>query len=345
MTRPLAIGTGSCLIVGEVAMAHDGSLGAAHAYIDAIADRGADAVKFQTHIAGAESTPSEPFRVKFSQQDESRFAYWQRTSFSAEQWGGLAEHCAARGVTFLSSPFSVEAVDLLEAIGMPAWKMASGEIGNAPLLDRVARTKLPVILSSGMSSLAELDAAAARVRAAGADLAVMQCTTAYPCPPQRIGLNMLPVLRDRYRCPVGLSDHSGTIYAGLAAATLGIDILEVHVTMSRAAFGPDVPASVTLDEFKQLVDGVRFIERMRGAPVDKDAVAADMQPLRDIFTRSVVARENLAAGTVLREQHLTLKKPGTGIAGARLPELVGRRLAKAVRADQLLSDDDLEATH
>ena len=334
-----------CLIVGEVAMAHDGSLGLAHAFLDAIADAGADAVKFQTHIAEAESTPSEPFRVKFSRQDERRYDYWARTAFTADEWRGLADHCRDREVRFLSSPFSNEAVALLDALDMPAWKVGSGEVGNLRLLDAMIATRKPVILSSGMSDLAELDAAVARVRAAGVDVAVMQCTTAYPCPPERVGLNVISALRDRYRCSVGLSDHSGTIYAGLAAATVGIAILEVHVTMNRGMFGPDVPASVTLDELRQLVSGVRFIERMRAHPVDKDEAAAGMKPLRDIFTRSVVARGDMAAGTILREDQLTTKKPGTGIPGARLPDLVGRRLRRAVAADQLLAEEDIEGSH
>lgn len=330
-----------CLIVGEVAMAHDGSLGLAHAYIDAIAAAGADAVKFQTHIAAAESTPSEPFRVKFSKQDERRYDYWKRTEFTAEQWRGLADHCQAKNVAFLSSPFSVEAVELLDPLGVPAWKVGSGEVGNVQLLDRMIRTGKPVILSSGMSGLSELDAAVERAKSGGVGVAVMQCTTAYPCPPERVGLNMIPVLRTRYGVPVGLSDHSGTIYAGLAAATIGVKVLEIHVTMNRAMFGPDVRASITLDELRQLVDGVRFIETMKTSPVDKDAVAKEMQPLRDIFTRSVVARADLPAGTVLRAEHLAAKKPGTGIPGGKLPDLIGRRLRHAVVTDQLLRDDDL----
>ena len=342
---PFSFTPDRCLIIGEVGMAHDGSLGLAHAFVDAIADRGADAVKFQTHIAEAESTPSEPFRVKFSRQDERRYDYWTRTAFTADQWRGLAGHCRDRGVLFLSSPFSGEAVALLGALEMPAWKIASGEVGNLRLLDQVIATRRPVILSSGMSDLGELDTAVARVRDAGVDVAVMQCTTAYPCPPEQVGLNMIPALRERYRCPVGLSDHSGTIYAGLAAATIGISLLEVHVTMNRAMFGPDVPASVRLDELRQLVDGVRFIEQMRAHPVDKDAAASGLRPLRDIFTRSVVARADMAAGTVLREDQLTTKKPGTGIPGARLQELVGRRLRRAVTADQLLAENDLEDSH
>jgi N-acetylneuraminate synthase len=338
-----AIGTGHpCLIVGEVAQAHDGSLGFAHAFIDAIANAGADAVKFQTHIAAAESTPAEPWRVKFSRQDVTRYDYWHRMEFAEEHWVGLKQHAEERGLVFLSSPFSSEAVDLLEKIGMVAWKVASGEVSNAPLLERLLATKRPLLLSSGMSGLAELDATVARAQAASVPIAVLQCTTAYPCPPERIGLNLLPFFRERYGCPVGLSDHSGTTFAGLAAAALGCDVLEVHVTLSREMFGPDVPASVTTAELKHLVEGIRFVERMRASPVDKDAAAGDVAAMRHLFTKSVVARVDLAAGTVLRPEHLSFKKPGTGIPSERVESVLGRPLRRAVARDQLLSWEDLD---
>jgi N-acetylneuraminate synthase len=329
-------------VIGEVALSHDGSLGTAHAFIDAIAAAGADAVKFQTHIAAAESTPSEPFRVRFTRQDASRYDNWKRMEFTAEQWRGLAEHCRERDVLFISSPFSIEAVDLLERIGQPVWKIPSGETSNAQLLDRVLQTGVPVLLSTGMSPLAEIDAAVARVKSRGVPVGVFQCTTAYPCPPERIGLNLIPEYRARYGGWVGLSDHSATIYAGLAAAAVGIDMLEVHVALSRDMFGPDVVASVTTAELRQLVDGVRFIERIRANPVDKDALAQDMTPLRRIFTRSLVARRALPAGTVLTREHVAVKKPGTGLSPDRLDEIVGRRLRRAVEADQLLAAEDIE---
>ncbi len=336
------LGRGRCLVIGEVALTHDGSLGLAHAFVDAIANAGADAVKFQTHIASAESTPSEPFRVKFSRQDATRYEYWQRMEFTPEQWVGLADHARERGVLFLSSAFSIEAVDLLERIGMPLWKVGSGETFNGVLLDRMADTGAPVLLSTGMSRIEEIDGAVARVRGRGAEVGVFQCTTAYPCPPEKVGLNMLPFYRERYGCWVGLSDHSATIYPGLAAATLGVDLLEVHVALSREMFGPDVPASVTTSELRQLVDGIRFIETMRANPVDKDALAGQTDPLRRIFTRSIVARGALPAGTVLEPAHLALKKPGSGLAPERLPDVIGRRLRRDVATDQLLSVEDIE---
>jgi N-acetylneuraminate synthase len=337
-----ALGRGRCLIIGEVALTHDGSLGLAHAFIDAIANAGADAVKFQTHIAAAESTPAEPFRVKFSRQDATRYDYWKRMEFTADQWRGLADHCRERGVLFISSPFSHEAVDLLERIGQPLWKIASGETGNARLLDRILETGSPVLLSTGMSPLAEIDAAVARVKARGAPVGVFQCTTAYPCPPEKIGLNLIAEYRQRYGCWVGLSDHSATIFPGLAGAALGMDMLELHVALSREMFGPDVIASVTTAELAQLVEGIRFVERMRAHPLDKDASAAETAPLRRLFTRSVVARVPLAAGTVLTAEHLAIKKPGTGLPAQRFDEVVGRRLRRAVAADQLLVAEDIE---
>lgn len=331
-----------CRVVAEVAQAHDGSLGTAHAYIDAAADAGADAIKFQTHLAAAESTPSEPWRVPFSRQDATRYGYWRRMEFPEPAWAELAAHAGERGLAFVSSPFSLEAVALLQRTGIDVWKIASGEVGNTALLDAVIDDGRPVILSSGMSDLAELDAAVARVQGSGVELTVLQCTSAYPTPPEQLGLNVLAELRERYGCAVGLSDHSGTVHAGIAAVALGASLLEVHITFSRAAFGPDVPASLTLEELAQLTDGVRFVSTALANPIDKDASAPAFADMRALFTRSVVARHALPAGHVLGPDDLAAKKPGTGIPAARLPELVGRRLSHAVEPDQLLADTDLE---
>ena len=332
----------SCLIIGEVAQAHDGSLGMAHAYIDAIADAGADAVKFQTHIAAAESTPDEPWRVKFSPQDATRYEYWQRMEFSEPQWHGLKQHADERGMMFLSSPFSIEAVQLLTRVGVAAWKVASGEVNNMPMFEAMAATGRPLVISTGMSPLGEIDTAVERVRARGVPLAVMQCTSAYPCPADRVGLNLLAVFRERYGCAVGLSDHSGVIYPGLAAAALGIEVLETHVTFSRQMFGPDVPASLTTAELTQLVEGIRFIEQMKANPVDKDAEASDLEGMRKLFNKSIVARVDLSAGTVLQREHVSLKKPGDGIPASKLFQVINRRLRRSVAADTLLREEDLD---
>jgi len=331
-----------CLVIAEIAQTHDGSLGQAHAFIAAIARAGADAVKLQTHIAAAESTPAEPWRVRFSTQDKSRYDYWRRMEFSADQWRELKSHAEDLGLIFLSSPFSDAAVELLSELDIAAWKVASGEVANRPLLEQMAATGKPVILSSGMSPWSELDGAATTVRSAGAPLAILQCTSAYPCPAKQVGLNLIDEMRQRYGCPAGLSDHSGTIYPGLAAAALGCEILEVHVTLSREMFGPDVAASVTTSELRQLVDGIRFIEAARQHPLDKDHEAAALGDMRRLFTKSLVARGELAAGTVLETTHLAAKKPGSGVPAERLKEVLGRRLIRPLSDDQLLAAEDLE---
>jgi N-acetylneuraminate synthase len=331
-----------CLIVGEVAQAHDGSLGLAHGFIDAIHAAGADAVKFQTHLAAAESTSAEPWRVKFSPQDESRYAYWKRIEFTTNQWLELKRHADEKGLLFLSSPFSMEAVELLTSVGVAAWKIASGEIGSSMMFDRMAATGLPMFLSTGMSSLQEIDRAVSQIRKRHLPLVVMQCTTAYPCPPEKVGLNLLSLFRERYQSPVGLSDHSGTIYPGLAAVTLGISVLEVHVTLSREMYGPDVAASVTSAELRQLVDGVRFLEQAKAHPVDKDQLASELQPLRRTFGKSIVARVALAPGTILREEHVALKKPGEGLPEDQLPRVLNRKLRVALAADSLILEQHLE---
>jgi N,N'-diacetyllegionaminate synthase len=333
----------ACAVIAEIAQAHDGSLGQAHAYIDCAAQAGADAVKFQTHIAAAESTAHEPWRVKFSKQDTTRFDYWRRMEFTPEQWAGLKAHADDKRLVFLSSPFSGEAVELLRKLGMVAWKVASGELTNLPMIAEMAKDRRPLMLSTGMSPLSEIEAAVSVVKAAKAPFAIFQCTTQYPSPPEAIGLNVLDELRSSFGCAVGLSDHSGTIFPALAASAAHcVEIIEVHLTMSRQMFGPDVVASVTPSELRTICEGVRFIERMRKAPLDKDRVEGNVAAMREIFFKSVVAAHDLATGTVLTLADLSLKKPGNGIPAAKLHSLVGMTLRNPIKRDEALKPEDFQ---
>jgi N-acetylneuraminate synthase len=331
-------------VIAEVGQSHDGSLGTAHAFIDAIADAGADAVKFQTHIAAAESSPDEPWRVKFSPQDETRFDYWKRMEFTASQWRGLKEHADDRGLFFLSSPFSEEAVDLLADVGVAAWKIASGQITDLWMLERLAATGWPVLFSTGMSPIAEVVTAVEWARSKDLEVAVMQCTSAYPSGLEQAGLNVMQTFSDELDAPVGLSDHTGTIFPSLAAAALGAQLLEVHVTFSRQSFGPDVPASVTFQELATLVQGVRATETMLSHPVDKDAVAREMVGMRELFMKGIVARRDLDAGVELRAEDLTTKKPLRGLSAHLMHEVVGKRLQRAISAGAFLQEQDIEAS-
>ena len=314
----------------------------AHAYIDAVAEAGAGAIKFQTHIAAAETTRREPWRIKFSRQDDTRYDYWRRMEFTEAQWVGLAEHCADVGLLFMSTPFSPEAVDLLDRVGMPAWKIGGAEVSNLPLIEKVAALGKPVILSSGMAPWSELDAAVEAVRSAGSPVAVMQCSSFYPCPADKVGLNNIAEMQRRYGCVVGLSDHSATPYAGLAAVALGAHLVEIHVVMHRKAFGPDTSTSLTLEELAQLVEGSRFIGTALDNPTDKDALARDFSKMRTTFGKSIVARHDLEAGTVLSASEVALKKPGEGLPPSRLSEVLGKTLTRAVAADDVINAEDLQ---
>ena len=334
-------GGAPCFVMAEVGQAHDGSLGNAHAFIDAAADAGCDAIKFQTHIASAELMPDEPWRVKFSYEDKTRYGYWCRMEFSAEQWHGLKGHADKRGLIFLSSAFSLEAADLLDRIGIAAWKVASGEIVNKPLVDRMASTRRPVLLSTGMSGHAEIATAVSWVRKRRCPVGLFQTTSVYPAPPEQIGLNVIGELRKRHNCPVGLSDHSGSVLPALAATALGLDLLEVHVTWSQRMFGPDSSSSLTFEDLTRLVHDLRGIEAMVRHPVDKDATARKLRPMRRLFIKSLVARTDLPAGTILQPHHLTAKKPGTGIAIDRIEEVYGRRTRRFVKSQTMIRPGDL----
>ena len=252
-------------------------MGSAHAFVGA-ADAGADAVKFQTHIAASESTLDEPFRVPLSGQDTSRYAYWQRMEFPAEQWKALADHARCRGLHFLSSPFSVDAVQLLAHLGVSAWKVGSGEIRSRDLLRAILDAKGPVLLSTGMSPWSELDDAVEFLKSQGAEFVLLQCTSQYPTPLAQVGINVLDEMTRRYDCPVGLSDHSGTPYPALAAMARGASVVEVHVTFHRRAYGPDVPASVTFEELTLLARARDAFADMASNPVDKRGPVHDLQP-------------------------------------------------------------------
>lgn len=333
----------SCAIIAEIAQAHDGSLGFAHAMIDAAAEAGVDAVKFQTHIADAESTPGEPWRVKFSPQDATRYDYWKRMEFTPEQWAGLKKHAEEKGLAFLSSPFSPEAVELLRSIGgVAAWKVASGEVTNVPMLIDMCRDGIPVLLSSGMSDFDEIGRALDIIRDHGdPPVCLLQCTSSYPTPPEKVGINVMCELAGRFGTAVGLSDHSATIFPGIIAAWEGAKVIEVHLTLSRRAFGPDVVASLTVEEMAKLVRGVRFVEAMRAHPLDKAALKEDMAQMRATFMKSLMLRRDMRAGEKITEEVLVARKPGTGIPASEYYNVLGRRLARDVPALTPLTKDDI----
>ena len=327
-------------IIAEVAMGHDGSLGSAFAHVEAAAAIGVDAVKFQTHLAEHESSKFEQFRTSHFVQDKTRYDYWKRTEFSFEEWRSLAAFCKTKGLEFLSSPFSVEAFEMLNDIGVCAWKVASGETTNKPLLSRMSETGLPIFLSSGMSSWKELDSVVLDLKNTQSPLAVLHCTSAYPCEAENVGLQNIKKIADRYEVVSGFSDHTATIGAPIAARVLGAQIIEIHLSLSKRAFGPDVSSSLTPKKFKRVVEDLRFVEAALFHDVDKDQIAEEMVGMRQKFNKSLFARRHLKKGDVLQEDDVASLKPVIGIESSNLDRTIGLKLLADIE-----QGDPVKPTH
>jgi N-acetylneuraminate synthase len=333
-----AVGPGRpALVVAEIGNNHDGSIRQAERLIEAAAEAGADAVKFQTHIAEAEMLPSTPTPPHF---DEPRWEFTKRMELSKDDHLRLKAFAEERGLVFFSSPFSVEAVGLLEDVGVPAYKVASGELTNPPLLEAVAATGKPVLLSSGMSGMEDVDRAAATLRSGGAELVVLQCTSNYPCPPELVNLRAMVAMGERLGVPYGLSDHTPGVWTSVAAAALGAVVVEKHFTLSKRLYGPDHHASLTPEELARLVEGVREVEAAMGTGLKERDPALD--PARATFEKSIVARIAIPQGAVLEPEMLTTKRPGNGISALRIAEVVGRTAARELEPDHQLEEADLE---
>ncbi|MDX2227610.1 MAG: N-acetylneuraminate synthase family protein [Verrucomicrobiae bacterium] len=327
------------MIIAEIGSVHDGSFGNACKLIEAAAQCGADAVKFQTHIAEAETLPQAPAPAYF--QGEPRFSYFQRTAFSETQYRALMTVARENKVLFLSSPFSLEAVDFLENIGMAAYKIPSGEVTNLPLLEKIASTGKPVLLSSGMADWDEMDRAVNALQNGG-PLTVMQCSSRYPCPPEKVGLNVMLEMGRRYpEAVMGYSDHTLGLAAPVAAAALGARVIEKHFTFSRLMYGSDARHSMEPAEFSQLTAALREVWSILDHPVDKSR-SDEYAEMKRIFEKSIVLAAAIPAGTILTRAHLQFKKPGDGIRADRVASVLGKKTTKPLPAQHTLTYEDLE---
>lgn len=329
-------------LIAEIAQAHEGSLGILHSYIDAVSKTGVQAIKFQMHIAEAESSVHEPFRVKFSREDDTRFDYWKRMQFSLDQWKGIKTHCDEVGLDFICSPFSNLAVDWLEEIGVKIYKIGSGEVNNLLLLEKICATGKPIIISSGMSSFEELDKTVNFLKSKNAQFSILQCTTAYPTKPEQFGLNVIKELKDRYDVPIGFSDHSAKVATGIAAVALGAEILEFHVVFHRDIFGPDAIASLTIEETKLLVESVHEIQLSMDNPINKNN-NNQFKELKSIFEKSLAVNKDLPINHVITFDDLESKKPkGFGISATDFRKVIGKKLNKQKSQWDFLNEEDLE---
>lgn len=329
-------------IIAEVGNTHEGSVGLAKRFIHAAAACGVDAVKFQTHLFESESTRQAPNPPYFN--DESRKEYFERTAFTLQQYKELKRYSEDEcGCEFISSPFSIEAIHLLEAVGVKTYKVPSGEVSNTPYLIELAKTRKKIILSSGMSSWEELDLAVETLRSNGCkDLAILQCTSEYPCPPENAGLNLLQEIRSRYQVEVGFSDHTLGTAVPVASVILGAVIIEKHFTLSKLMYGSDARNSTEPEEFKRLVDDIRTVERALSSYVDKDKKVKDLLNMKRIFEKSIVASKDLKSGHIVSYEDLAYKKPGDGIPAREYKDIIGKKILFDMKADDKFTREALE---
>lgn len=325
------------LIIAEAGVNHNGNPEIAKALIRAAKDAGADIVKFQT--AKLESLVSKEAQMADYQKENTGKVESQKEMLSKlllpfDSFIELARYCEEIGIQFLSTPFDKESIRFLEPL-VALWKVPSGEITNYPYLVEIAKTGKPVILSTGMSELAEIDAALEVLRANGcAEITLLHCNTQYPTPYEDVNLLAMNTLRDNYGVSVGYSDHTAGIEVPIAAVALGATVIEKHFTLDKNMEGPDHKASLEPPELRAMVRSIRRIEQALGS--GEKMVSASEAPNRAVARKSIVAKRDIAVGEVLTEENITTKRPGNGISPMRWNEVLGTKAVRNFAEDELI---------
>lgn len=328
-------------VIAEAGVNHNGDLKMACSLIDVAVEAGADAVKFQTFVAERLATPDAPkaaYQLAATQHRESQLEMLRRLELSPDAHRELQSYCREREIIFLSTPFDEQAADFLDDLGVPAFKISSGDLTNSPLLEHVARKGKPVILSTGMSELSELIEAVSVLNSAGCETPILlHCVSNYPANPADVNLRAMQTMRSAFDVPVGFSDHTEGIDVALAAVALGACVIEKHFTLDRDLPGPDHRASLEPTELSQLVQSIRRIEPALGD--GRKVPAASELETAKVARRSLVAAHDIPEGATLEREMVALRRPGTGLSPATLPTLIGRRALHNIAAGTLLDLD------
>jgi N,N'-diacetyllegionaminate synthase len=328
-----------CFVIAEAGVNHNGSPERALRLVDAAVRAGADAVKFQTFIAEQVVSPTAPkaaYQRETTGIGESQLEMVKKLEFPPHVFGDIQHYCQSVGILFLSTPFEESSADLLEALAVPAFKIPSGEITNYPFLEHVARKRRPMIVSTGMADLDEVKAAVELIRNCGNhELILLHCVSSYPANPATVNLRAMQTLAREFRVPVGFSDHTLGIEVPLAAVALGATVIEKHLTLDKTLPGPDHRASLNPEEFAAMVRGIRLVESTLGdgckrpSPEELDTAF--------VARKSLVSTRALTRGTILTEDAIAIRRPGTGLPPAMRSQLIGRRLSHDVQAGEVFS--------
>ena len=337
-------GDSQVFIIAEAGVNHNGSVAMAKNLVDVAVQAGADAIKFQTFKAEnlvTKNVQKASYQKLTTDAQESQYEMLRRLELSYEQHLEIVDYTNQTGILFLSTPFDFESVDLLEKLGVSAYKISSGDLTNLPFLEYIAGKNKPMILSTGMASLGEVEEAVATIQNTGnQQIVLLHCTTNYPTDYEDVNLKAMLTLKDAFRLPVGYSDHTLGMEVPIAAVALGACVIEKHITLDRNLPGPDHRASMEPQELKLLVQKVRNTEAALGTgmkkptPSEKDALS--------VARKSIVAAVDITSGTVITERMLTFKRPGTGLPPKFYPYLIGRKARSDIPQDKLLEFTDFE---
>lgn len=333
-----------CFIIAEAGVNHNGNTALAKKLIDAAIEAGADAVKFQTFKAENIVTPTAEkadYQKHTTGAGESQYEMIKKLELSETDFRDLSDYATEAGIIFLSTPFDEESVDLLDQIGVPAFKVPSGEITNFPLLKKIAQKSKPIILSTGMATLGEVEEALNYLKKHGAEeIVLLHCTTSYPAPVASVNLCVMETLRYAFQVPVGYSDHTEGITIPIAAATMGACVIEKHFTLDRTLPGPDHKASLEPRELTAMVKAVRDVELARGNGIK--GPTEEEEAIKRVARRSIVAKCDISAEKSLAGDDLTIKRPGTGIEPRYFDSILQMRARVPIQKDQVIQWDMIE---
>jgi len=326
-------------IIAEAGINHNGDINLAKKLIDVAKEAGTDAVKFQSFFADEELTigaPKAEYQKRATKKGESYYTMIKKLEFSKNQHRVLMKYAKERNIIFLSTPSDEKSANLLQELGVPAFKIGSNDITTLPMLKHIAKFGKPMIVSTGMATLEEIKEAVEAIKSVGnKKIVLLQCTSSYPAKFEEANLNVIKTLKNTFHVPVGYSDHTLGIEAPITAAALGANIIEKHFTLDKNLPGPDHKMSLEPDELKKMVISIRKVKKMLGSPVKKP-LKSEMQ-MRRITRKSIAARVDIPKGSKITEEMLAFKRPGTGIPPKFVDMIIGKTTREKIRRDELLS--------
>ena len=330
-------------IIAEIGLVHEGSLGLAMSMAQSAISSGADIIKFQAHFPKHESSSKELFRTRFSKQDSSRWDYWERTSFSESQWAQLKQVVEDLGGVFSVSVFSRYALEYFQSVSTNLLKLGSGDLGNSELLELLSEFSGTLILSTGLATKAEIEMAAEWLKKSKTnnESAILQCTSMYPTPLNRVGINVMNWIQNDLGVNSGLSDHTSGIFSSLTAMTLGASYIEKHFVLSKEMFGPDVTSSILPSDLQVLAQFRDSVPEIM-TPVDKNDLSVELAGMQELFGRSLGLRKDFEIGEIPTLKDFCLRKPAGGLDWQSRAQLVGKKLCRNYQIHELLTYEHFE---